>query len=83
MDDDPNELFKVYQFFPNETYEEVIRDVNAETAVKKARDLAGSVGAKIGTTTRIIITDSGDRTVFEWQHGQGVTFPKIKDRSQG
>jgi hypothetical protein len=35
-----------------------------------------SIGGRIlGTTARVIITDGGDYTTFEWQHGKGVVFP--------
>jgi hypothetical protein len=67
--------FSVYQFFPNETYEEVLRFVNVPTAMDAVMKLTRSVGAKLGTTQRVIVTDGGDCCVFEWKHGEGVTFP--------
>lgn len=70
-----NELFSVYQFFPDETYEQVRSRVELEEAMNTARRFSSSVGAQIGTTRRVIVTDSGDNTVFEWKHGEGVTFP--------
>lgn len=66
--------FSVYQFFPDDSYEEVLRFVDAETAVKTAKQLTESIGGRIGTTQRVIITDGGDCTCFEWQFGKGVTF---------
>lgn len=71
--------FSLYQFFPDDSYELVLDYVDAETAVVAAERLSRSVGAKIGTTRRIIITDGGDHTVFEWKHGEGVTFPNLKE----
>lgn len=68
--------FSVYQFFPDDSSEAVLRFVDVETAVKMARQLSENVGGKVGTTKRIIITDGGDCTCFEWKHGEGVTFPK-------
>ena len=58
--------FSVCQFFDNETYEYVQRFVDAETAVHKAIAMASSVGAKVGTTQRVIITDGGDSINWEW-----------------
>lgn len=70
-----NDLFSVFQFFPDETYECVRSRVEAAEAVEAARHYSSSVGAQIGTTRRVIITDSGDHTVFEWKYGEGVVFP--------
>jgi hypothetical protein len=67
--------FSVYQFFPDESYEEVLRFTDAKTAVETAKRLTESLGGRLGTTRRIIITDGGDFTCFEWKHGEGVTFP--------
>lgn len=70
------ELFNVCQFFADDSYEYVRERVSAEEAVIAARHYCSSVGAQIGTTTRVIITDMGDSTVFEWRHGEGVVFPE-------
>jgi hypothetical protein len=67
--------YSVFQFFPDETYERVAAFTGAKLAVETAAALTRSVGAKLGTTRRVIITDGGDFTVFEWKFGQGVTFP--------
>ena len=71
-----SELFSVYQFFPDETYERVREGVGVEEAMRAAQHYCSSVGAQIGTTCRVIITDSGDSIVFEWTHGKGITFPQ-------
>ena len=68
--------FSVYQFFLDDSYEKVAEFVEDEKAVKIAVGLTQSVGARIGTTKRVIITDGGDCTCFEWKHGEGVVFPK-------
>jgi len=68
--------FSVYVFFPDGSYEAVLRWVDAKTAVEKAKSQTETIGARIGTTQRIIITDGGDITVFEWRFGEGVTYPK-------
>ena len=70
-----SESFSVYQFFVDNTYNCVRRSVSAAEAVRAARHYTSSVGAQIGTTQRVIITDGGDFTVFEWKHGEGVVFP--------
>jgi hypothetical protein len=67
--------FSVFTFFPDGSYEAQLRWVDAQTAVEYAHVQTLTVGARIGTTVRIIITDGGDFTVFEWRHGEGVTFP--------
>lgn len=73
MDD---EQFNVWQFFVDGSYEAVCRSVSAEEAAKVFANYTMSVGAQIGTTVRVIITDSGDCTCGEWVFGQGLTFPK-------
>lgn len=70
-----SELYSVVQFFRDDTHEYVRRGLEAKEAVETASHYCSSVGAKLGTTTRVIITDGGDDTVFEWQFGKGVTFP--------
>jgi hypothetical protein len=67
--------FSVYQFFLDESCERVASFVDPRTAVDTACRLTRSVGAKMGTTARVIITDGGDFTCFEWQAGKGVTYP--------
>lgn len=67
--------FSVFQFFDGDAYEAFLVGVDAETAVKAAHGLTRSVGARIGTTRRVIITDGDDSTNFEWKFGEGVTFP--------
>jgi len=67
--------FSVCQFFRDDSYEYVCRFVDAETAVEKFKHYTTSVGAQIGTTVRVIITDGGDCTNYEWQFGRGLTYP--------
>lgn len=68
--------FSVYQFFEDGQYERVRSFVGAEEAVKAAFHYTGSVAVKLGIVDRVIITDGGDFTVFEWKRGEGVTFPE-------
>src|SRR4051794_22794650 len=49
--------FSVYQFFRDDTSERVREFVGAADAVMTARSLTQSVGGRIGTTQRVIITD--------------------------
>jgi len=72
--DDANE-FSVCQFFEDGSYEYVRRGVSAEEAVNAAKHYTSSVGARMGMTQRVIITDGGDCTNFEWKFGEGVTYP--------
>lgn len=67
--------YSVVQFFENGHYEYVRRGVSALAAVEAARHYTSSVAARLGVVVRVIITDSGDQTNFEWKHGEGITFP--------
>lgn len=67
--------FSVCQFFENGSYEYVRRKVSGEEAVATFKSYCTSVGAKIGTTVRVIITDGGDDCNMEWKHGEGIVFP--------
>lgn len=67
--------FSVAQFFPDGSYEYVRRWVTAGEAVLAARDYTRSVGAQTGLVTKVIVTDGGDNTNFQWEYGKGITFP--------
>ena len=67
--------FSVCQFFEDDTYEYVRRYVSAEEAMEAFKHYTVSVGAKIGITKRVIITDGGDCINAEWQFGKGLTYP--------
>lgn len=69
------ETFNVFQFFVDGSQEKVVEFVPAERAVEVARDLINSVGGKLGTTQRVIITDGFDCINLEWLYGKGVVFP--------
>jgi hypothetical protein len=74
--------FSVYQFFPGGEWERVREFVSAEEAVKVAHHYTNSVGARLGTTVRVIITDGGDCCVFEWKFGEGIVHgTSDKDKS--
>lgn len=72
--------FSVCQFFEDGSYEFVRHFVGAEEAVKAARHYTDNVASRMGITRRVIITDGGDYTVFEWKHGEGVTYPTPEER---
>jgi hypothetical protein len=67
--------YSVCQFFMDDSYEYVRRFVDAEEAVKAAVTYSTSVGARIGTTVKVIITDGGDCINWEWRKGEGIVFP--------
>lgn len=67
--------YSVCQFFADGTSEYVARFVSGQEAVRVFRDYTRSVGAHVGFTKRVIITDGGDSINFEWEHGKGITFP--------
>jgi hypothetical protein len=67
--------FSVFQWFVDGQYERYVHHVDLETASKKAVHLATSVGATLGTTVRVIITDGGDCIIAEWKKGEGFVFP--------
>jgi hypothetical protein len=74
------ELFSVCQFFADDTYEYVRRYVSAEEATKAFEHYVTCIGARIGTTKRVIITDGGDCINAEWQFGKGVTYPPEEEQ---
>lgn len=67
--------FSVCQFFVDGSHEYVRRHVSAQEAVEAAHLYTHTVAVKLGVTERVIITDGGDCTVFEWKKGDGITFP--------
>ena len=73
------ERFSVCQFFPDDTYEYVRKNVPLDEATKAFKHYTSSVGAKMGMTNRVIITDEGDCTVLEWINGKGIVFPLLKE----
>ena len=70
-----NGEFSVCQFFIDDSYEYVRRFVDAKEAVLAFKHYSSSVGARLGTTKRVIVTDGGDCVNMEWQYGKGITYP--------
>lgn len=67
--------YSVCIFFPGDTCEYVARWVEAEEAVRIAADYIRRPAALMGMIRRVIVTDGGDHTTFEWTFGKGITFP--------
>jgi hypothetical protein len=76
-DDDDRDEFSVCQFFPDGSYEYVKRWIGGKEAIETAKRCTESVGGRIGTTVKVIVTDGGDFTVFAWEFGKGVVFPDL------
>ena len=75
MSDD--ERFNVHQFLPDGYHECIGMGLSIRDALLMAHKwtLPSRPGVIIGAIRRVIITDSGDCTVWEWKNGEGVTFP--------
>jgi hypothetical protein len=70
-----SETFSVALFFPDDRYRYEGRWLDAEEAVNLAKECTDRPAAQAGFIRRVIITDADDFTVFEWKHGEGVTYP--------
>jgi hypothetical protein len=64
--------FTVHQFYADECCERVLELVDRATAMAHATRLIGSVGALLGTTVRVVVTDSAEETVFDWKSSEGM-----------
>jgi hypothetical protein len=73
-----DEHYSVCQFFEDGQYEYVRRFVSVEEATQAFTHYAKSVGAQVGTTVRVIITDGGDSIVAEWKYKEGLVWPPLK-----
>jgi hypothetical protein len=67
--------FSVYVFAPDGSYSRELSFVSAKRAVTWAKWLTEERAARLGEIAKIIITDGGDFTVFDWRFGEGVVFP--------
>lgn len=68
--------FSVYQFLECGTSECVRDRVSAREALETAASYTTRPAAVMGIIKRVIITDGGDMTCFEWINGKGVIFPQ-------
>jgi hypothetical protein len=69
-----NEMFDVWQWFPDGSHERVGQRLGPKEAVELAHSYTVRPAAKIGIIQRVTIVDSDDYTCFEWKYGEGVTF---------
>lgn len=67
--------FSVWQFFTGGNCEKAGEALTAWEAVVMANALVHTLAAQSGTTCRIVVTNSGDFTVWEWRHGEGLVIP--------
>jgi hypothetical protein len=69
--------FTVRQFFIGGACEPVNAEpLESVAAVKLARECTQTLGARIGSTCRVIITNALDETVWEWRYGEGLSLPE-------
>ena len=61
--------------FSKGAVEYVARSVNLKTAVNTALRLETLANIQKGTTQRIISTNGGDKTYWEWNYSEGVVYP--------
>ena len=66
--------FNVWWWDSSGGQHEELRFVSARTAVERAHTLTQGPAAQLGIVERVIITDGGDCTNFEWKNGKGITF---------
>jgi len=67
--------FSVFWFDPNGSSYPEKRFVDAKEAVETAKSLTERPAVAMGIIKRVIITDGGDYTNFEWRAGEGVVYP--------
>jgi hypothetical protein len=72
--------FSVVEFFAEGTHHYVERRLRSREALMLARHCICKYETKSGHINRIIITDGGDFTVFEWEKGKGITWPEESDQ---
>ena len=70
------ELFDVWEFFPDGTYIKNAADLTAEEAALSAKASTMKPVVKLGMITKVMITDKGDCCVFLWEHDKGIVYPK-------
>lgn len=80
--EDRNHEFSVVEFYADGTHLYIARWLDAESAVKMAKLCCDEHVNHPDIITKIIITDGGDFTVFEWQPDKGVTWPLAEPPSE-
>jgi hypothetical protein len=74
------EKYSVCQFFEDGSYEYVRKHVDVQQAVDAFAHYTNNVASRMGITKRVIITDSGDCIVVEWQHEKGLVWPNTMEK---
>ena len=74
--------FSVVEFYSDGYHAYVERRLDAKNAVNLAKRCTDAAMVASGFVVKVIITDGGDNTVFQWEHGKGVTFPPAEDRAR-
>lgn len=74
----PHGEFSVWWWDADGVLHEELRFVDAKTAVNRCYALTKEPASVLGIIQRVIITDGGDFTNFEWKHGEGVIFGAIQ-----
>ena len=72
------ELFTVWTWFEDGSYEPDGPPVPGEAAIKRAFGITQSVGARMGVVKEIRVVDRGDETCFHWKDGV-ILFPTPED----
>jgi hypothetical protein len=80
-DDLPRNEFSVYVFLPFDWHMPLVRFTSIEDALRVARRASEATIGPASRAERIIITDGGDFTVFEWKRNAGVVFPPPETRA--
>ena len=75
---DERAQFSVYAYECDGTTTRELTFIGLSEAIMWARWLTETYEARHGQVVRIIITDGGDHTVFEWKYGKGVTWPVME-----
>ena len=75
--------FSVYWWDAQDGQHEEKRFVSAEEAFSAVERLTKGPASLLGIVNRVIITDGGDFTNFEWKKGLGVVFPTEADIAAG
>ena len=88
MSDDDRDEFSVVEFYEGGTHSYVWRGITAKEALKLAAICAREALARGAREVdrriqRIVITDGGDHTVFEWTRGKGITYPEDWEKLTG
>jgi hypothetical protein len=69
------EQFAVRVYYDNGEHKDVRRFVSAQEACRAFQHYTSSVGARLGSTVRVIVIGHNDCIVREWKFGVGITYP--------